>query len=638
MTIKDIAALSGVTPSTVSKILNKKDGSISEETRRRVLDVINEHQFVPYSKAIKDHLKKMNVLGVLLRKNGHEAANLLYEIERQALSHGYAIMLCYVEEANEELKKYIETLESKGVEGIIALYQDFEKAQDIANDFSIPIVFVEQQVPESRDICCVYHDPIDIGYTAAKHLLMQGHVQVACILSKDDIGVEEGYIKAHYEQGVAVLSPNIITLNGEESDLDKAICRCLDNNSTAIICSNAKIAACVYVKVSARGEVIPNDLSVLSLRDEDMATMLRPTLTALHVPIAEVAALAVSSLIKNLEDEVTSPYSHEKIMPKILERQSVHMPTSSKQGGKIVVVGSMNMDCIIFLDNIPNSGETVLSNATALIPGGKGANQAVGAGKLGGHVYMIGCLGNDNEGKEIYNSMISSGVKVDAVTFEDSVFTGKAFIQVPHNGESTIVVYTGANEKLNINHIKAHEHLLDGARFCLIPTEIGKETVEYTIEQCARRNVEVIVKPAIVKDLSDEALKNISYLIPNVKELEQMVSGEISLEEKVDVLISKNVANVIVTLGSKGCYYKSRLESAYFPEANFQAIDTTGGADAFISALAVFLSEGYNIAHAIGYATYSAGICISQPGVQPAMVDRKGLEMYKDEIISTYRL
>ncbi len=248
---------------------------------------------------------------------------------------------------------------------------------------------------------------------------------------------------------------------------------------------------------------------------------------------------------------------------------------------KIVVIGSMNMDININVDKMPTDGETLITNSIALLPGGKGANQAVGAGKLGGLVYAIGCIGNDNDGKTIYNSLVSNSVKADGVKFDSSLPTGKAYINIAKNGESAIVVYPGANDNLNIHQISKHKDLIIDAEFCLMSLEVSIKTIEFALNLCKKNKVKVMVKPSTMEKINDNFIKDIDYFIPNEKEINRLVEGDLSVIQKANLLFEKGVKNVIVTLGSKGCYLKNKDYSLLFEAAPFEANDTTGVADAF---------------------------------------------------------
>lgn len=168
--------------------------------------------------------------------------------------------------------------------------------------------------------------------------------------------------------------------------------------------------------------------------------------------------------------------------------------------------------------------------------------------------------------------------------------------------------------------------------------EISSEIIEYTINLCKQYNVQVMLKPSAVDKVSDNILKSVDYFIPNEKELNQLVVSGNNIEEKSKILLNKGVKNIVVTLGKKGCFLYNNNYKKYFEGSSFQAVDTTGGADSFISTLAVYLSESKPLIESIAYAIYASGLTVSRYGVQPALPDRKLLEIYKDEIYLKYKI
>ncbi len=629
MNIKDIAKLCGVSPSTVSKILHNKDSDISVETRKKVLEIIKEYQYVPYSKVINSAAPKTNMIGVLASENDYEVQQFLYAIEEAAARKGYSVILCNAKGEKEKIDKYCRVLENKGVDGIISVCQKEELPEGLkAAQVRILDEKKENQKSGGADI---YFELQEAGYMAANYLLEKGHRKIACLLRKEDANIEEGFLLAYKERFISP-EKEWIFFGNDEDIVNIGIAKCLNQDVTAVICSDLEIGNILYGKLRERGDTIPNKISVISVRDHAMAEKVYPQMTAVHIPAREIGEAAVDALVEIVEGRKPAYECRKKIELGINERGSVMKPANHDQGRKIVVVGSMNMDCMINVSHIPTGGETVRSGNIVSLPGGKGANQAVGAGRLEGLVYMIGRLGNDSDGKVIYNSLVSSGVHTDGVVFDENVLTGKAYINVAPDGESTIVIYGGANEKLDRSQVKQFEQLLDEAAYCLLTLEIAEETVEYTIQKCKKKNVEVILKPSSVEKMKESLFENIDYFIPNEKEVKQLIPGDTSIEEKAEILLSKGVKNVIITLGHKGCYLKNARYEKYFPAADFYPLDTTGAADAFISAFAVALSEGNDILYAVGFASYAAGVSITRQGVQPAMVDRKGLALYQEEI------
>lgn len=629
MNIKDIAKLCGVSPSTVSKILHDKDEDISVETRKKVLEIIKKYQYVPYSKVLKNAAPKTNTIGVLLSEQTYGAQDLLYHIERAAAENGYSILLCNTLGDREQASRYLQILGNKGVDGIISMFQD----EEILADVDVPAIRLDDKknAGSLNGVADLYFEMADAGYQAVSYLFDKGHRRIACLLGLEDEAVLEGYLRAFKEQ---YLSPDWEwIIRGSEEDLvNVGIPRCLELDITALICRDVETGMIFCEKLRARGDVVPEKMSIISVRESRLAERLIPRLNTVRIPSEDMGKAAVDILLELIEDRKSAHEYQQKMDLEIVERGSVVPPAKDKQGKKIVVVGSMNMDCMISVGHIPTGGETLKTRNIISLPGGKGANQAVGAGKLGGLVYMVGRLGNDSDGKVVYNSLVNHGVRTDGVIFDDSTSTGKAYINVASNGESTIVIYPGANEKLGREQVKQFEYLLDDARYCLLTLEIEEETVEYTIRKCRKKQVEVILKPSAVEKMKESLFGQIAYFIPNEKELKQLIPGDATIEEKVLLLLDKGVKNVIVTLGEKGCYFRNREVERYFPAADFYPVDTTGAADAFIAALAVSLSEGNDILQAISFATYAAGISITRQGVQSGMVDRQGISLYQEEI------
>ena len=162
--------------------------------------------------------------------------------------------------------------------------------------------------------------------------------------------------------------------------------------------------------------------------------------------------------------------------------------------------------------------------------------------------------------------------------------------------------------------------------------EIPDEIVEYTIRICRRTGTKVILKPSATEQMKEELYADVEYFIPNENELHLLVPGSMEIEEKARLLREKGVENVIVTLGARGCYLVNGELSMYFGGSGFEAVDTTGGADSFISALAVCLSEGKPLVQAVRFAIYASGITVTRYGVQPALPDRRAVDVYEDEI------
>ena len=265
-----------------------------------------------------------------------------------------------------------------------------------------------------------------------------------------------------------------------------------------------------------------------------------------------------------------------------------------------------------------------------MIPGGKGLNQAVGIAKLGRSVYLIGRTGGDFDGVQIYDTLSKYHVHTEYVT-QDEENTGRAIIHILNSGESAITIYNGANSNVSNTDISACSHLFRNAAFCLLSTEVPMEAILHAAKLARKNRVKIIMKPSVVSVLSDELLSMVDYFIPNEKEINLLCPDLTNHYEQCEYLLKKGVKRVILTLGERGCYLHAPDHTRLFPASEHAAADTTGGSDAFISALAVYLSENVELEQAIQAALYAAGFCVSRQGVVPALIDRESLDLYRSQ-------
>jgi len=286
------------------------------------------------------------------------------------------------------------------------------------------------------------------------------------------------------------------------------------------------------------------------------------------------------------------------------------------------------MDVNINSDNLPQLGRTSSVRGMSMIPGGKGINQAIGVAKLNKEVHLIGRIGSDFDGITVQDALSKYHVHSDGIV-KDSSDTGRAFIFILGNGESAITNYDGANKNLSISDISRSSHLFRRADFCLLQTEIPMETVIYAAKLAKRNKVKIILKPAAITEISDELLSIVDYFVPNEKEIDLLCPYPLNHSQQCEYFLKKGVKTVILTMGNRGCYLYRKDDAQYFPASGHIAADTTGGSDAFISALATYLSENVELHQAIQYAIYAAGFCVSRQGVVPALIDRESLELYR---------
>jgi ribokinase len=287
---------------------------------------------------------------------------------------------------------------------------------------------------------------------------------------------------------------------------------------------------------------------------------------------------------------------------------------------KIIVIGSSNTDMVVKSSKLPLPGETILGGNFLMNAGGKGANQAVAAAKLGAKVLFVCKVGDDVFGKQAIEGFKKAGINTNFVFTDTENPSGVALILVDDKGENSIAVASGANGNLQIKEVeKAIENVKEGD-IVLLQLETPIKTIEFAVEACYKRKAKVILNPAPAQKLNEKIFKHLSFITPNEIEAELLtgikVTDENSAEKAATILIEKGVQNVIITLGSKGAFFCTKSKKQLIPTKTVKAIDTTAAGDVFNGALAVALSNEIEIEYAITYACKAASISVTRMGAQ----------------------
>lgn len=294
----------------------------------------------------------------------------------------------------------------------------------------------------------------------------------------------------------------------------------------------------------------------------------------------------------------------------------------------IVVVGSLNADLVTRLDRFPAPGQTVAALDFAVYAGGKGANQAYAAARLGGKVSMVGCLGQDAYGELLAKSLRDVGVNLSGVTREADASTGVALIALDASGENQIVVVAGANARLDPARLEASESSLAAAAVVLLQLEVPLATVTAAARMAHTAGAIVILDPSPAQPLPRELLACVDYLTPNQSELQTLTGRAVGsqVDRAARDLASGFGFKVIVKMGEAGALLVDGDRQDVWPSVRVAAVDTTGAGDAFNAALAVALSEGRSLADAGRWAVTAGALCVSRAGAQPSMPTREEVE------------
>ena len=302
---------------------------------------------------------------------------------------------------------------------------------------------------------------------------------------------------------------------------------------------------------------------------------------------------------------------------------------------KIVVVGSSNTDMVIKLDRIPRPGETIIGGDFIMAAGGKGANQAVAAARLGGEVTFVARVGADIFGKQAIQNFQEEGINTDFIVEDQEHPSGVALIFVDQKGENSIAVASGANGRLSQQDVTVAKVKFEEAEVLLLQLETPIETVRYAARMAAENGVKVILNPAPARELDDALLSYITVLTPNESETELLTGVKVEGEESARVaaqhLRSRGVANVIITLGAQGSLIVTEDLSVMVPTKQVQAVDTTAAGDAFNGALACAIAVGKPLEEAARFANLAGALSATRMGAQPSMPSHDELRQFSGE-------
>lgn len=622
MTIKEIAQLAGVSISTVSKIVNKKDDNINPETRNRVLEIVKQYNYTPYGTVKTISAPKRFVIGVLL-KSSIGASSILSGISKAAREKGYGVLLYQCGDCPEEELKHITALCTQKVDGV--LWEPF--SQDSLPQYlhhfqaaDIPVVNLNAPFA-SKEFSIDYRK---IGYLSANQLFHSGHQKICCIGKTEDPRLPllyDGICSCLFENR---LSFDQAFLLEESSDYLPTL---TSGTVTGIICCDLALSLTLYMELNRLNLLIPNDLSLLSLIPEEETTPI-PFLSGITVPFFSLGYLACLWLIQTAEksEAPVLPFTLESRY--ILNHKRSLTPPLHLKTGKFIVIGSINTDVNLSVNDFPESGKSTLITDSASNAGGKGTNQSVGISRMGHEAILIGRVGKDADSLLVLNTLNENHLSSGCIYQDETAQTGKAYIYILKDGEITITYIPGANLQLMPADIRRQKKWFEQCEYCLISTDIPLEAAVEAARLAKAHQTKVILKPSTLDLLPEIFYETTELFIPNQQEAAALCPSLDSVEKQADFFFRKGMPIVIITLGADGCYVKTADFHGHFPVPEFPLVDATGGADAFISSLVSHLSDGYDLNKAIQISQYAAGFCISHQGVTDVLMTKEELHKY----------
>lgn len=629
MTINEIARLAGVSISTVSKVVNNKAEAINPQTRSRVLQIVKEYNYTPYSAIKANGSGKTFLLGVLVR-DADRSSLMISGILNAAQQRGYTILLLSSGSDRDLEAKHLTALCRHKVDGVLwepACPESLPSAADLTRQ-DIPFFLLgTDKAQAGGGAVCFNYDYSLIGYLLCKNLLSCDHTAIGLYLDPalpQERQLLDGVKKCLYDHRIEYHSRML--LSGDPGS-------CLRSmellNMTGVICGGYRSALKLSEHLRRMNYSIPADYSLLALKTGIRCADFAADISGISLPEHGFGSFAADALMDYCEKISDTPasglFSGELSLDHTYSLSRPH----ALRSGRCIVVGSINTDMTFHVDFLPQSGKTTQILSSRVEVGGKGANEAVGLARLGHCVSLIGETGNDADATFIFDTLVHEGVDTTGVRRQKDQATGTAYIYTEPNGESAISILAGANAALTPEVLRTRSALFRDAACCLISSEIPAETVAEAARLARRSGLITFLKPATLQAEALPALAEyIDFFIPNRKEASLLCPACKSVGEQAAHFIALGFKTVIITLGHRGCYLKTSDQEKTFPAGHFTPVDTTGGADAFIAALASFLVRGERIEKAILAATCAAGFCIERQGVVPALIDKNTLDNY----------
>ena len=301
-------------------------------------------------------------------------------------------------------------------------------------------------------------------------------------------------------------------------------------------------------------------------------------------------------------------------------------------GPKVTVIGSINMDIVVRCPRLVKEGESLVGSDLKMIPGGKGANQAVAAAKLGAETSFVGRVGEDAFGMQLISSLKKWRVDTSHILKDNLVQTGTALITVFDNGNNAIVVVKGANDRVTKQDVDSAANIIKNSDILLLQLEIPLDVVAYAERKAKQSGVKVILDAGPAMECPDDILAGADIISPNETEAEAITGIKVdnidSAKIAAESILERGAQEVVLKLGANGCLWANRNFFQHFPAIDIKAVDPTAAGDVFTSALAVRYASGDKMEDALQYANFAAAFSVTKFGAQPSAPDVAELEEF----------
>lgn len=617
MNIKDIARLSKVSASTVSKIVNSKDDSISSETRERVLSVIRQYHYTPYAK-ISSQSKTWHIAVILRSSISFDTT--LDGIIQTAQQSGYGTVVFNSYSNIEQESKNISALSKHKIDGVIwepVSKESFNKLKGIEHE--IPWLTIGS-IGGDESLLLPYSDA---AYKLTEQLISHGHTSIGCLMTdgrrtKDFLNGFKSCLFDHH-------------LDFDESRIffdlnDKLVEKISDHSITALVSSHYRKALEFQQLMTSLNRSIPEDVSLVSIKND---TNKQPILaknseiSTYTIRNADFGSYLCSKLIDEIEKRHESKTSF--VQEFHLDNTRTIGSPSQLRKQKITIIGSINLDTCLSVQNLPSKNESINVQTSKTYPNGSAINQAIAVSNLGQRVTLIGNVGYDLDADKIYKTLSQWAIDSSGVIRKHESHTGKAYTLVDACGDSITSVISGANSTLNQSNIQDRANLFENTAYCIIQSDIPVDAIISACKIAKKAGAKIIFNHVSSENIPKEIIDKIDILFTNIDSKSTDRIEEIA-KEKSSSFINKGVKTVIINMLHKG-YLLSDYKEEKIVKSNEPNIEKYSNcSDAFVSALAAYMLYGYTTNQAAEIAAYAANYSNSREEITPSFIDKYTLE------------
>lgn len=614
MNIKDIANLSGVSASTVSKVLNNKDAGITDKTRERVLSIIRQYHYTPYAK-ISSQTKKWRI-AVLLRSS-ISFDSTLDGIIKTAQSAGYGTIVFNSYSDIEQEKKNLNALTKHKVDGVIWEPVSNKSHQKNINltKTDIPWLTIGPNGGDNS-LLIPYRDA---AYKLTEQLLTHGHTHIGCLMKpgRRDSDFLSGFQECLFDYHQRFNDQQVFwELN------DQLIEKISNHSLTAFIASHYSRALEFYQLMTSLHYQIPDDISLASIKNDTIERFTPNNnieISTYTIRNSDFGSYLCSKLINMMEKKQATPTSFVQEFH-LDNKKTISTPTQLRQQ-KIVVIAPIMVNTYLSVNDLPKTPSTITAQASTTHVGGSGFSQTISIAKLQQRVSLIANVGSDSDADQIYKTLKELGIDTSGISRSSKSFTGKAYSLIDTTGKSITSVLPGANQTLTDTNIKKHSSLFNNSAYCLIDGVTPNDAILSACVLAHQNNAQTILTHTTNKILPVDLIREIDTLITNSTTLQTIIKNDHTIDQKVQEILNLGIFNVILATQTDGYYLYTKQNVQHFKVNNHDCPYDNHQYDLLSSVYTACLLNGQSTSAALRAAIDATSYATAHDSTTPLFID-----------------